>query len=338
MTARTTFRTAWVQGLAGLAAGLALLAVPAEGAAADRVVKISVSTPEGHPYNIGMQELERVAEAESDGALDVQIFPSAQLGGEVESVKNVQLGTMEAALASTSNISNFYDRFQVFSVPYLFNSTECAFHVLDGEIGDQMAQELRENADLRLLGWVTFGARHLFNTKRRVTSVEDLEGLKIRAPDKLLEKTWATLGANPTPLPFPEVFNALQQGVIDGDANPLTSFVGFKWYEVVPYVSKTNTAIGIGAVVTNESYFQSLPEEQQQALLAGGEAGMVRNWEVERQKAQEAEAFLKDEGIVFDEPDLAEFREKLSPVIDDAKADFGAELVETIRAKQQGGC
>lgn len=327
-----------VRWLAGAAAGLALIGLAAQGVAAERVFKISVSTPPGHPYNIGMKAFKRVAEEKSNGAINVQIFPSAQLGGEVESVKNVQLGTLEAALASTSNISNFYGRFQVFSVPYLFNSTACALHVLSGKIGDQMAKELRQHAKLRLLGWTTFGARQLFNTKHPVKTVDDLHGLKIRAPDPLLEKTWRTLGANPTPLPFPEVFNALQQGVIDGDANPLTSIVGFKWYEVVHYVAMTNTAIGIGAVVTSERYFEGLPKNLQQALIAGGKAGTAENWKVENEKTKEAKAFLKSKGVKFTYPDISAFRKKLAPVISDARQKFGAKLIEDIRAAQKNGC
>src|SRR3546814_15840775 len=114
-------------------------------------------------------------------------------------------------MVSTSNLSSFYENYQVFSVPYLFKSVECSFAVMDSEVGKGFADALVEQASLRVLGYPTFGARHLFNTVRPVKTVDDVAGLKIRAPDKLLEATWRQLDANPVPLPFPEVFNAIQQ-------------------------------------------------------------------------------------------------------------------------------
>ena len=158
-------------------------------------------------------------------------------------------------------------------------------------------------AKIRVLGYPTFGARHLLNTKRRVIKPDDLKGLKIRAPDPLLEATWRALGANPTPLPFPEVFNALQQGVIDGDANPLTSIQTFRWYESVKYVSYTNTAVGIGVFIINEPFFQKLPKAQQDVILKAAAESIKANRASEADLNAKAEAFLKTQGVNFDTPE-----------------------------------
>lgn len=302
--------------------------------AADRIIKLNIGTPPGHPYNVGAEAFKKAVEDKSGGSIEVQIFPSAQLGGEVESVKNLQLGTLEATIVSTSNLSSFYESYQAFSVPYLFKSVECSFAVMDSDVGKSFADTLLERASLRVLGYPTFGARHLFNSVRPVKSVDDIAGLKIRAPDKLLEATWRQLGANPVPLPFPEVFNAVQQGVIDGDANPLASIVTFKWYEAARYVSLTNTAVGVGVLLIAEPFFQSLPEEHQALVIEAGQIATEANRKSEARLNAESEAFLRNEGVQIDTPELAPFREKLTPLFEDARARFGEDLLDRIAAIQ----
>lgn len=302
--------------------------------AADRIIKLNIGTPSGHPYNVGAEAFKKAVEDGSGGSIEVQIYPSAQLGGELESVKNLQLGTLEATMVSTSNLSSFYENYQVFSVPYLFKSVECSFAVMDSEVGKGFADALVEQASLRVLGYPTFGARHLFNTVRPVKTVDDVAGLKIRAPDKLLEATWRQLDANPVPLPFPEVFNAIQQGVIDGDANPLASIVTFKWYEAARYVSLTNTAVGIGVLLISDPFFQSLPEEHQALVIEAGRIATEANRKSEARLNEESEEFLRNEGVEIDTPELAPFREKLAPLFEDARARFGEDLLDRIAALQ----
>jgi len=308
--------------------------LPAFGQAGKVILKLNLGTPAGHPYNVGAETFKRIVEADTGGAITVQVFPSAQLGGEVESAKNVQLGTLEATIASTSNMSSFVERLNVFSVPYIFKSIACSFDVVDGPVGTEFADTLLKGSRVRVLGYPTFGARHLFNTKRRVVNPDDVKGLKIRAPDALLEATWKALGGNPVPLPFPEVFNALQQGVIDGDANPLTSIQTFRWYESVKFVSLTNTAVGVGVFIINEPFFQKLPKAQQDVIVRAGREAVKANRESESALNTKAEAFLRTQGVNFDTPDQAAFRTRLAPVFDTAKTRFGQELLDRISASQ----
>ena len=320
-----------------LAIAAVVVAAPAMAQSGKTTIKLNLGTPAGHPYNVGADAFKRVVEADTNGEVTVQIFPSAQLGGETESAKNVQLGTLDATIVSTSNLSSFVERLNVLSVPYIFKSISCSFSVLDGPVGQDFTAALLKDSRLRVLGYPTFGARQLFNTKRRVTKVDDVKGLKIRAPDAQLEATWRALGANPVPLPFPEVFNALQQGVIDGDANPLTSIQTFRWYESVKYVSLTNTAIGVGVFIINEPLFQKLSKSQQAAIVKAGAEAVKANRASESELNAKAEAFLRTQGVNFDTPNVDEFRARLTPVFDSARAKFGAELLDRI-AKSQTGC
>lgn len=330
--ATTSQRTRWIAALIAAA-----MLAPAPVLAQQKyTLKLNLGTPPGNPYNVGADAFKKEVESGTQGAVTVQIFPMAQLGGETESAKNVQLGTLEATIVSTSNLASFNDKLAVFSVPYVFKSVSCSFPVVDGPVGKEMADQLLKSQRIRVLGYPTFGARHLVNTKRRVVKVDDLKGLKIRAPDPLLEATWRTLGANPTPLPFPEVFNALQQGVIDGDANPLTSIQTFRWYEAAKYVSFTNTAMGIGVFIINEPFLQRLPKPYQDVILKAATDSIKANRDSEADLNKKAEAFLRQQGVTFDTPNQDEFRARLAPVFEDAKKKFGADLLDRIAAAQKG--
>ena len=319
-----------------LLVALALPLAPPALAQQKVTLKLNLGTPPGNPYNVGADAFKRIVEADTNGAVVVQIFPTAQLGSEVESAKNVQLGTLEATIVSTSNLGSFYEKLNVFSVPYLFRSVACSFPVVDGPVGQEMAAGVLASAKIRVLGYPTFGARHLLNTKRRVVQPDDLKGLKIRAPDPLLEATWRALGASPTPLPFPEVFNALQQGVIDGDANPMTSMQTFRWYEAAKFVSFTNTAVGIGVFIINDAFLQKLPKSQQDSILKAAAESIKANRASEAELNTKAEAFLRQQGVTFDTPDQAAFRARLTPVFDEAKKRFTPELLDRIAAAQTG--
>ena len=330
-------RQAFRSVLAGIAV-LAMVAVAATPAlAAKYKIKVALSTPAGLPYNIGVDQFKKEVEEGSNGDIAVTIFPSAQLGNEVETGKNVQLGTLEMTVISASNLSPFYEKLQVFSVPYIFKSLSCAFSVTDGPIGNELNAALLERSGIRILSWYTFGMRQLFNSKRDVRSIADLKGLKIRVPaSKMLEQTWRTLGAIPTPLPFPEVFNGLQQGVIDGDALPLASIQKFKFFEPARHVSIAKVAVGMGTMIISEKYLMKLPKNYQDLVIEAGRNSALANRAAEAETHQEAIAFLKANNVKIVEPNLDEFRKALGPVMDTARQTFGAMLVDDILASQSG--
>lgn len=317
---------------------LTVVAVSLSGAgvfAAEYDWRIAVTTPEGHPYNTGLAHFEKRVEEGSDGAIAVEVFPSGQLGGEVESAKNLQLGTLEMTIISTSNASPFYKNLEVFGVPYSFKSLSCAYKVLDGPIGQRMAKGLREQAGLRVLGWYTFGMRQIFNTERPIHKPEDLKGLVFRVPaDKMAEAAYKAMGANAVPLAFTEMFNALQQGVIDGADNPLITLQTFKWYEVVDHVSITNTAAGLSPFLMSEKAFQKLPEDLQQLVIEAGAESAQVNREAEAELTANAADFLEEKGVKIVEPDLEPFHDKVKPVFEMARERFGDDLIDRIQDMQ----
>lgn len=321
-----------------LSAAAIILAVGATAAsAADFKMKIGVSTPEGYSYNQGLAAFEKAVEEGSGGAIDVVVFPSGQLGGEAEMARNVQLGTLEATVVSTSNISPFHPKFSALSVPYMFKSIACAMKVTDGAVGEGLKSDLQAKTGMETLGYYTFGYRQLFNTKRPINSVADVKGLKIRVPpDKYLERTWATLGASPIPLPFSELFPALQQGVVDGDANPIASIQQFKWYEVVHNVAMTNVAVGMAVFVINGDFMAKLPAEYQALVRKAASDSVAVNISADAAATESAMTFLKQNGVTFTTPDLTEFRTAAQPVLDAAGEEFGKDLIDAIAAAQDG--
>ena len=322
--------------LISIALGLAILSI-CPVFAAKYNIKIATTTPPGYSYNVGLEQFKKQVEDGSGGEISVTIYPSAQLGNEVESGKNVQLGTLEMTVISASNISPFYEKLQVLSVPYVFKSLSCAFQVTDGPIGSDLEAELLKRSGIRILSWYTFGMRQLFNSKRDVKSVADLKGLKIRVPaSKMLEATWRTLGAIPSPLPFPEVFNGLQQGVIDGDALPLASIHQFKFFEPARHISLANVAVGMATLVISEKYLKKLPKNYQDLVIKAGRESAFANRKAEAATTIKAVSFFKDQGITIVEPDLDEFRAALGPVMTMAKESFGGELVDSILNGQSG--
>ncbi|GMG82119.1 TRAP transporter substrate-binding protein [Paralimibaculum aggregatum] len=327
----------WTGKALGILAAMAALATPGWAGAADHNWRVSVVTPEGHPYNVALAAFKKRVEEGSDGRIGITVFPSGQLGDEVESAKNLQLGTLEMTIISTSNASPFYKELEVFGVPYSFKSLSCAFKVLDGEVGQEMAAGLREGAGMRVLGWYTFGMRQLFNTERPIETPDDMSGLVFRVPaDKMAEAAYKALGANPVPMGFNEMFNALQQGVIDGADNPLITLKAFKWYEVVPHVTISNTAAGLSPFLVSEQAFSALPEDLQQLVIEAGSESAEVNRTTEEAATRDARAFLAENGVAIVEPDIAQFREKVQPVFDEAAELFGQALLDRIQAAQSG--
>lgn len=306
-----------------------------QAAAQDYQWRVAVVTPPGHPYNLGLDAFKKQVEEGSGGRIEVTVFPSSQLGGEVESAKNVQLGTLDMTIISTSNTAPFYKELEVFGLPYLFKSLSCSYQVLDGPIGQGMAEALRKEAGLRVLGWYTFGMRQLFNTKRPVTTPADMNGLLFRVPaDQLAEAAYRALGANPIPMAFPEMFSALQQGVIDGADNPLITLHQFKWYEVVKYASITNTAAGLSMFLLNEQTFSQLPDDLQTLVLEAGQASAEVNRAAEAEATSKARAALEKEGVQIDDVDTSAFRAGVAPVFEKAAQDLGVELLDRIESAQ----
>ncbi|TXI60997.1 MAG: DctP family TRAP transporter solute-binding subunit, partial [Limnohabitans sp.] len=200
--------------------------------AQDKTIKFATQNPKGHPIVLGMEKFKEIVESKSGGKIKVNLFPGGTLGSDQANVSAMQGGTLEMVSMNSGILASQVKEFAIFDFPFMFPNEAVADAVVDGAFGQKMHAKLQDKG-LVGLGYYELGFRQITNSKRAVTKVEDLEGLKLRVIPNPINVDWVkALGANPTPLPFPEVYSALEQKAIDGQENPITVINANKFYEV----------------------------------------------------------------------------------------------------------
>lgn len=296
----------------------------AKGGNSDEVVELSFGTTQTEQSNIAaaLHGLKEKAEAESDGKIKINLHFNSELGGEREMVEAVNIGTLDGVITSTGVISNFVDEMGVLDLPFIFEDTDHARAMMNGEVGDILSGKLEEN-NFKLLVWAENGFRHITNNKKPIVHPEDLKGMKIRTMEvKVHQEAFQELGASPTPMAWGEVFTSLQQGVIDGQENPIAIIYSSKLEEVQKYTSLTGHVYSPLALMLNKDVFDNLSEENQKILLSAAEEGQKANYTYMDEEEEKNKNALIESGMQFNEVDKSEFKEKIAPVIDEYKDDF----------------
>ncbi len=254
------------------------------------------------------EKLKTLAAERSGGRINVQNFHSGQLGAEKDMYDSMQIGSIEMGRSGSLIISVAAPQYGALEVPYVFRSQQHLRNVLAGPIGQSMHQEFLSKKGVRVLGIVNRGARHLTTKSRAVRSPADLAGLKLRVPEiPVYIAAWRALGASPTPMAFPEVFTALQQGTIDGQENPLGTIHGNSFFDVQRYLVLTAHVRGNGWMVASERFWQSLAEADRKLLQqAVDDAAAYADAEIAKQEGDLRKA-LQDKGMQLLEPDLKAF-------------------------------
>lgn len=212
---------------------------------------------------------EELLEARLPGQFELRIVTDAALGGEREVAEGIRLGSIHGSLSTLANMSSWVPEAGVFDMPFIFRDDEHIEAAMNGPIGESFKDRFREEG-FRVLGYINYGARHLL-AKESITLPEEVEGQRIRVIESALHAgLWESLGAQPTPIPIPEVYNALQTGVVDMMDLTQSAYVGFRLHEVVPYLIETGHISALGVIYVAEDFFQGLDEEQQQAFLEIG--------------------------------------------------------------------
>ena len=255
MFSKTTFTLAAI-----LSTGLAITA------SAETVIKIGHGAAESFHMHRALLHFEELVEAGSNGEIDVQIFPSSQMGPDREMIEGVQTGVLEMAIPPSSFFAGWDPAFAVIELPYMYASKEIAFDVLESEAGDSMIDRV-ENQGLVGLGWLELGVRNVTNNVRPIATPADLEGVKLRTMQVPAHvATFEALGANPTPMNFGEVYSALHQGVIDGQENPLAIITSQRFYEVQSHLSTTGHVFAVYMPVISQPFFNSLSDEHKELV------------------------------------------------------------------------
>ncbi len=275
-------------------------------------------------------------EAKTNGNVEVDLYPNGVLGSQEEMFEMTRNNAIQAVLPSEGVISRWYPEIQAFGIPFLYSSLPVAWAVQDGPLGDELKDNILDATGLRVLGISDVGGMSSFATnKRPIKTADDLKGLKIRTMSHEGHiATIKALGAAATPMPFAEVYTSLQTGVIDGHFNPVSAMVTFRMYEVQDYLSLTGHIYGAMYLMTNDSWFKSLPEEYQHALIISGREASIAARGVNRIIEARGLQLLEENGMTIVTPaanEVEKMRETAQPpVINMLKEKFGDEWVNKI--------
>ncbi|MCC2674993.1 MAG: dicarboxylate transporter, DctP subunit [Ramlibacter sp.] len=301
-------------------------------ATAQTTMRISISTAQNSHQGVAIDTFAREVEKRTGGRYKVQTFYNGSLGGERESIEAVQLGTQELAFSSSGPVPNFVPETKILDVPFLFRDKAHARAVLDGPIGQDLLTKF-ESKGFKALGWAENGFRHMTNSKREVKAPEDLKGLKMRTMENPVHiAAYKGFGIITTPMAFPEVFTALQQGTVDGQENPLSVIIAAKFEQVQKHLSLTGHVYSPCIWVMNKAAFDKLSAADKQHFLEATKVATAANRARVDEDDAKGVADLRAKGMtVIENVDKAKFVAALAPVNAEFEKQFGKANIEKIR-------
>ena len=299
---------------------------------AQTTMKISISTAQNSHQGVAIDTFAKEVAARTGGRYKVETFYNGALGGERESIEAVQLGTQELAFSSTGPVPNFVPDAKILDVPFLFRDKAHARAVLDGPIGQELLGKF-DAKGFKALAWAENGFRHMTNSRREVHSPDDLKGLKMRTMENPVHiAAYKGLGIITTPMAFPEVFTALQQGTVDGQENPLPVIMSAKFSQVQKHLSLTGHVYSPCLFLMNKAAFDKLSGADKTAFLEAAKVAAQANRERVDQDDAKGVKELRAQGMtVIDNIDKARFVAQLAPVNAEFEKQFGKANLDKIR-------
>jgi len=311
----------------------ALLAGTALGAAhAQTTIRIGYATSPTSHYGVGTSVFCEELEKRTSGRYKCQQFPNSALGGEREMIEAVQLGTLDVVNTSTGPIGNFVPEVNIVDIPFLFRDYDHARKVMDGPIGDELRAKFPAKG-LIALAWTENGFRHMTNSKRAINTPDDVKGLKVRTmQNKVHIQAFQSIGVQPTPMAFPELFTALQQGTVDGQENPIPVILSAKFAQVQKHLSLTGHVYSPALIIMAPALWNRLSDADKKAFAEAGKAGGA----AQRKKVNDDEATGIDElrkaGMqVVTNVDGNAFRRAMTPVWSEFAKQYGADAIKRIQ-------
>ncbi len=320
------------------AAAVAFSVVAFAGAAnAQQESKLGSALATTSHYGVAAIKWQEVVEAETDGRFVFRHFPSSGLGGEREVIEGVQIGTVEATIVSSGTLSNFVPETGVFDIPFLFRDLKHARTVLDGPIGQDILAKF-ESAGLVALAWGEQGFRHITNNRNAIVAPADVAGLKLRTMENPIHITaFQTLGAAPTPMAWPEVIGALEQGTIDGQENPLSVITSAKLSEVQKYLTVSGHVYSPAMLLVSQDLWNGLSDEDKEVFKkAAAEAVVAMRGFVDNAESSGVET-LKAAGMDVGElstEQKAAFQEALVPAYEQYYKTYSKDMIDQIIATE----
>ena len=294
-----------------------------------RLIRFGYGLNEHSNQGRAVRVFQREVDKLSGGKMKVRAFGAASLGPDVQMQQALIGGAQEMMVGSTATLVGISKEMALWDTPFLFNDSKEADAVLDGPVGQKVKAKLAEKGLVGLVYWEN-GFRNLTNSKRSITRLEDLHGVKLRVmQNAVFLDSFKALGANVVPMPFPELFPALETGAVDGQENPFNTILSSKFYEVQKYLSVTNHVYSPWIVTVSKKFWDTLSETEQQVLMAAA----VKSRDFERKDTRDEAARslveLKSKGMVINElppAETARMRERLIRINASVASSVGMDL------------
>jgi len=301
----------------------------------ERTFRYANANPVTHPVTIGAEKLAELIKEKSGGKMTLKVFANGVLGGDVQVLSAVQGGTVDMASMNSGILQSQVKEFAVVDFPFLFNDTKEVDAILDGTVGQLLAEKLPAKG-LVHLAYFELGFRNLTNSKRPVTKADDIAGLKVRViQSPIYIDTFNALGANAVPMPVTEVYNALEQKIVDAQENAISMTESSRYYEVQKYFSVSQHAYNPQTLMMSKKTWDKLSKDEQTILMAAAKEASVFQRKLTRDEADKSLANLKKTMEVSTLPsaEVAKIREKLKPVITKHSAIVGEDFVKQVYAE-----
>ena len=303
-----------------------------------KIISVSIRLNDASPEYKGLEKFKELVGKASNGRIEVQIFPSAQLGDDIKTMTALRAGTLEMSGPSSSPLASINKKWMVFDLPFLFPNEQVVDKVLDGPFGQKMLDSL-QSSGLVGICFMENGYRQVTNSKHEIKTPADIKGLKIRTMENPVHlAAWRTLGANPTPMPFSELFTAMQQKTVDGQENPIPTIYLSKYNEVQKYVTLTGHVYTPHILIISKKVWDGMPKEDQKVFQDAAYVARdyVRNISKEMNDSQTAK--LKEAGMtvtVLTPAQQKAFQDAVQSVYAEYTEKIGKPTVDSILAEEK---
>jgi tripartite ATP-independent transporter DctP family solute receptor len=311
-------------------AAVAAFGVPAV-SSAQTVIKLGWTTTDGatDPYAIGARAFKAAVEKDTNGSVQVQLYPNRQIGDEKQVLEGLRFGTVDAGIVTNAVVAQMEPAFQINDLPFLYTSEAQAQKVLDGKVGTELATLLAKK-NIIVLGYMEGGFRHMINNKKAVNSPSDVQGVKYRVmQNPLFIDMFNSLGGAAVPMAWGETFTAVQQGTIDGLELPVAVIDNSKMFEVTKFLSLTNHTYSMIALLISKKAMDKLTPEQRKAVIEAGKSATI----LQRIEAAKNEkvllAGLAQKGMTINQvTNLVPFRTAVQPIYVKTRAAVGDAMMD----------
>lgn len=294
-----------------------------------------VPTPD-HPVGQASRHFAKLIEDKTGGRIKIETFGSGVLGSEPEMQASVQAGFIDIMVGPTPNLVGVVPQFMIFDLPFFYKDFAAVDAVMDGPVGEKLFAQLREKTGIVGLAWWDNGFRHMTNAKRPVNNVQDMAGLNIRViPNPLFIATWTALGTNPTPLPWPELYSALENRAVDAQETPYALIYTARFYEVQSHLAKTSHVYTPFVLLASRKWFGSLSDKDKTLVMEAAKESATFQRDISRKASEELESQLVAKGFKITQPSpeaMTAMRERVAPVVVEYSKKIGTDLVEQARA------